>query len=101
MANERILVVDDETIIRELICSILTQAGFDCRPVTSGREALALLHSDDSYSIVLSDLIMQGMDGLSLLARIRQEHPDIPVVMVTAVHDIRSEERRVGKECRS
>src|SRR5664280_942253 len=88
MANERILVVDDETIIRELICSILTQAGFDCRPVTSGREALALLHSDDSYSMVLSDLIMQGMDGLSLLARIRQEHPDIPVVMVTAVHDI-------------
>ena len=88
MANERILVVDDETTIRELICSILTQAGFDCRPVTSGREALALLHSDDSYSMVLSDLIMQGMDGLSLLARIRQEHPDIPVVMVTAVHDI-------------
>ena len=88
MANERILVVDDETIIRDLICSILTHAGFDCRPVTSGREALALLHSDDSYSMVLSDLIMQGMDGLSLLARIRQEHPDIPVVMVTAVHDI-------------
>src|ERR1022692_5018762 len=88
MANERILVVDDETIIRELISSILTQAGFDCRPATSGREALALLHFDDSYSVVLSDLIMEGMDGLSLLAQIRQEHPDIPVVMVTAVHDI-------------
>ena len=88
MANERILVVDDETTIRELICSILTQAGFDSRPVTSGMEALALLHSDDCYSVVLSDLIMAGMDGLSLLARIRQDHPDIPVVMVTAVHDI-------------
>src|ERR1035441_2284821 len=88
MANERILVVDDETIIRDLVCSILNKAGFACRPATSGREALALLHSDDSYSVVLSDLIMEGMDGLSLLARIRQEHPDIPVVMVTAVHDI-------------
>jgi len=88
MANERILVVDDENIIRELICSILTQAGYDCRPVTSGEEALALLYSDESYSMVLSDLVMEGMDGLSLLARIRQQHPDIPVVMVTAVHDI-------------
>ena len=88
MADERILVVDDENSIREIVCTILEQSGFDCRPVTSGTEALALLHADDSYSVVLSDVIMQGMDGLSLLARIRQEHPDIPVVMVTAVHDI-------------
>ena len=88
MADERILVVDDENSIREVVCSILNQAGFDCRPVTSGEEALALLHSDAGYAMVLSDLIMEGMDGLSLLARIRLEHPDIPVVMVTAVHDI-------------
>ena len=88
MADERILVVDDENSIREVVCSILNQAGFECRPVTSGEEALALLHSDAGYSMVLSDLIMEGMDGLSLLARIRLEHPDIPVVMVTAVHDI-------------
>jgi putative nucleotidyltransferase with HDIG domain len=88
MADERILVVDDENAIREVVCSILSQAGFECRPVTSGKEALALLHSGESYSLVLSDLVMEGMDGLSLLARIRQRHPDIPVVMVTAVHDI-------------
>jgi putative nucleotidyltransferase with HDIG domain len=88
MADERILVVDDENAIRELVCSILEQAGYRCRPVTSGIEALALLHSDEGYSAVLSDLVMEGMDGLSLLARVRQEHSDIPVVMVTAVHDI-------------
>ncbi len=88
MADERILVVDDETAIREVVCSILSQAGFDCRPVTSAKEALALLHSDENYSLVLSDVIMEGMDGLSLLSRIRQKHPDMPVVMVTAVHDI-------------
>ena len=68
MADERILVVDDENSIREVVCSILNQAGFECRPVTSGEEALALLHSDEGYSLVLSDLIMEGMDGLSLLA---------------------------------
>jgi putative nucleotidyltransferase with HDIG domain len=88
IAEERILVVDDENSIREVVCSILTTAGFHCRPVNSGEEALALLHSDEGYSMVLSDLIMEGMDGLSLLARMRLQHPDIPVVMVTAVHDI-------------
>ncbi len=88
MANERILVVDDEELIREIICSVLDQAGFECRPVTSGTEALNVLHSDDGYSAVVSDVIMDGMDGLTLLAKIRREHPDLPVVMVTAVHDI-------------
>ena len=88
MADERILVVDDEDMIREVICSILGQAGFECRQLTSGTEALATLGADHDYSLVLSDVIMQGMDGLTLLARIRQQHPDIPVVMVTAVHDI-------------
>jgi putative nucleotidyltransferase with HDIG domain len=88
MADERILVVDDENSIREIVCSILGKAGYDCRPVNSATEALALLRSDESFSVVLSDVIMQGMDGLSLLARIRQDYPDIPVVMVTAVHDI-------------
>ncbi len=88
MTDERILVVDDENTIRDIVCSILGQVGFECRPVSSGKEALALLDSNENYSLVLSDLVMEGMDGLSLLARIRQEHPDIPVVMVTAVHDI-------------
>ena len=88
MPDQRILVVDDEIAIRDAMCNILVQAGYQCHPVTTGREALAYLRSDDNTSIVLSDLIMEGMDGLALLARMKQEHPEIPVVMVTAVHDI-------------
>jgi len=88
MADQRIIVVDDETAVREAICSILTQAKYDCLPVNSGREVLSVLRHDESISIVLSDLIMEGMDGLTLLAKMKQEHPEIPVVMVTAVHDI-------------
>jgi putative nucleotidyltransferase with HDIG domain len=88
MAEQRILVVDDETPVRDAVCSILTQAGFECRPVTSGRDALTLLRSNESISIVLSDLIMEGMDGLTLLSKMKQDFPEIPVVMVTAVHDI-------------
>jgi putative nucleotidyltransferase with HDIG domain len=88
MADQRILVVDDENTIRDVVCTILTQAGFDCYPVTSARDALTALRTNDNISIVLSDLIMEGMDGLTLLSKMKQEHPDIPVVMVTAVHDI-------------
>jgi putative nucleotidyltransferase with HDIG domain len=88
MADQRILVVDDETTVRDAVCSILMQAGYECLPVTSGRDALSILRSTEDVSIVLSDLIMEGMDGLTLLSRMKQEHPEIPVVMVTAVHDI-------------
>ncbi len=88
MADERILVVDDEEPIRDIICSVLSQAGFEPRPISSGPEALTLLQSGDNYSAVVSDVIMDGMDGLTLLSKIRFAHPNLPVVMVTAVHDI-------------
>src|SRR6204780_5723311 len=88
MADQRILVVDDETPVRDAVCTILDQAGFDCYPVTSRRDALGVLRSSENISIVLSDLIMEGMDGLTLLSRMKQDFPEIPVVMVTAVHDI-------------
>jgi putative nucleotidyltransferase with HDIG domain len=88
MPDQHILVVDDETAVRDTVCSILTQAGYECLPVSSGRDALSILRSNEDISIVLSDLIMEGMDGLTMLSRMKQEHPEIPVVMVTAVHDI-------------
>ncbi len=88
MADERILVVDDEDLIREIICSILKQAGYVCQPVNSGPAALTVLQSDGNYSIVVSDVVMDGMDGLTLLSQIKRDYPDMPVVMVTAVHDI-------------
>jgi putative nucleotidyltransferase with HDIG domain len=88
MADQRILVVDDETSVRDVMCSILFQAGFECRPVASAHDALAVLRSSENISIVLSDLIMEGVDGLTLLSKMKEVNPDIPVVMVTAVHDI-------------
>ena len=88
MPEERILIVNDEDLIREIICSVLENAGFACQPIRSGDEALQVLESDSGYSAVVSDVIMDGMDGLALLSKIKVKHPDLPVVMVTAVHDI-------------
>src|SRR5437899_2180522 len=110
MPADRILVVDDEEAIREIVASMLRSARYECRQAASGLEALALLNSGEEFELMLSDLMMPEMDGSTLLERIKERYPDLPVVMVTAVHDIsvalqairdgaydRSEERRVGK----
>src|SRR5215813_10458647 len=88
MPSERILVVDDEEAIREIVTSMLTTASYQCRQAASGLEALALLDSGEEFELMLSDLMMAGLDGIGLLERSKEKFPDMPVVMVTAVHDI-------------
>ena len=88
MPSERILVVDDEETIREIVSSMLTSANFNCRQAGSGMEALALLDSGEQFELMLSDLMMANLDGIGLLEKTKERFPDMPVVMVTAVHDI-------------
>jgi putative nucleotidyltransferase with HDIG domain len=88
MPNDRILVVDDEETIREIVSQMLGGAHFQTRQAASGVEALAILESGDEFDLVLSDLMMAEMDGIALLERAKERYPDMPIVMVTAVHDI-------------
>ena len=88
MPNDRILVVDDEETIREIVSSMLAGAHFQTRQAASGIEALAILESGEDFDLVLSDLMMAEMDGIALLERAKERYPDMPIVMVTAVHDI-------------
>lgn len=85
---ERILVVDDEESIREIVTSMLSNSGFQCRQAASGLEALAILESGEQFELMLSDLMMAELDGIGLLERTKEKFPDMPVVMVTAVHDV-------------
>src|ERR1700751_1202569 len=88
MPSERILVVDDEDSIREIVSSMLASANYQCRQAASGLEALALLDSGGEFAPMLSDLMLAGLDGIGLLEKTKERYPDMPVVMVTAVHDI-------------
>ncbi len=88
MPNERILVVDDEETIREIVSSMLSGANFQSRQAASGVEALSILESGEEFDLVLSDLMMAEMDGNDLLEKSKERFPDVPVVMVTAVHDL-------------
>src|ERR1700716_4529763 len=85
---DRILLVDDEEAIREIVASMLSSAGYACKQAGSGMEALAVLNSGEEFELMLSDLMMAELDGIGLLERTKERFPDMPVVMVTAVHDI-------------
>ncbi|HUB00529.1 MAG TPA: HD domain-containing phosphohydrolase [Terracidiphilus sp.] len=86
-SSARILVVDDEAPVRSMIGSTLEHQGLDVVLASSGRQALELL-SLNSFDLVLTDIVMQDVNGITLLERIHGQHPNLPVVMVTAIHDI-------------
>ena len=85
---ERILVVDDEEPIRKIIVSMLRTAKFESEEAADGLEALAVLESGKEFELVLSNLMMPNLDGIGLLERVKDKYPDMPVVIVTGVHDI-------------
>jgi putative nucleotidyltransferase with HDIG domain len=87
LANARILIVDDEEAIREVVSSLLEAKQYECASVSNGRLAQAYLEKNP-VDLVLSDMMMPEMDGLSLVEWLRAHDADIPVIMVTAMHDI-------------
>jgi putative nucleotidyltransferase with HDIG domain len=85
--KEKILVVDDEEAIREVVSTLLEAQGYACTVRQNGRLALEAFR-EGAFDLVLSDIVMPEMDGLKLLAELRRDDPDVPVIMVTAMHDI-------------
>jgi putative nucleotidyltransferase with HDIG domain len=85
--TENILVVDDEEAIREVVSTMLESKGYRCSVAHNGRVAQDQIKRA-TPDLVLSDMIMPEMDGIKLLEWMRQYDPDVPVIMVTAIHDI-------------
>jgi two-component system nitrogen regulation response regulator NtrX len=85
MKNARILVVDDEPGIRQSLCGVLADEGYDARAAAGGEECLAELSK--GYELVLLDVWLEGVDGMDTLARI-QEIPftDRPIVVMISGH---------------
>jgi putative nucleotidyltransferase with HDIG domain len=85
---ERILVVDGEVEIREIVSAILTAAGYACKQAGSHADALAILNSGEEFELLLCDLMRTEVDGINLLERTKDKYLALPVVIVTAVHDV-------------
>ncbi|MCA8980460.1 MAG: sigma-54-dependent Fis family transcriptional regulator [Planctomycetes bacterium] len=83
MSIHRVLVVDDDSLSREFLYEAVGALGLDVDSVESGRAALERI-AERNYDLVLSDMRMPAMDGMQLLAELRERRPELPVVMVTA-----------------
>ncbi|MGD0019450.1 MAG: HD domain-containing phosphohydrolase [Candidatus Limnocylindrales bacterium] len=81
-ARPRVLCVDDEPVILQILHRLLEVQGFE--PVTCGDPVAAIaLFDDTSFDVVITDIHMPGMDGLSLMKALRERQPELPVMVVT------------------
>ncbi|MBM4442132.1 MAG: sigma-54-dependent Fis family transcriptional regulator [Candidatus Rokubacteria bacterium] len=87
MADDRVLIIDDEPDMVENLTRILRREGYRCLSATDPRKGLDLLeaHRPD---VVLTDLKMPGMDGMDVLRRAHATDPTLPIVMITAVQTV-------------
>src|SRR5580658_3068786 len=78
----RMLIVDDDAEMREALGILFSREGHSCELAADAATALELVHHR-TFDVVVSDVIMDGMDGLELLDRIKLSHPALPVVIIT------------------
>jgi PAS domain S-box-containing protein len=92
MKNMKVLVVDDEPNILTLFSFMLKQAGYQVDAASCAQEALAQL-KENEYHVMLSDIMMPGIDGLELLELVKKDYPKMQVIMITAVSTIKTAEK--------
>jgi putative two-component system response regulator len=82
----KILIVDDEPGVGRILQLYLSAEGYSCAVAASGEEALEVL-SQDHWDLVVSDIMMPGISGIELLSRVKDQYPDVAMIMVTGVND--------------
>ena len=94
MTTEReirtILLVDDEAEIREIYTEVLTDLGYKVIAEADGPSALSVIRQGAGIDLVITDLLMPGMDGLEFIRSLRAVLPSVPVIMVTAFSSVES-----------
>src|SRR5215470_3485595 len=83
----RILIVDDEEVLRDVLEVVLRREGFDVVLAASGEEALNVLDSEE-IDLVILDIMLPGISGIDTLRSIRVSNPGLPVIVITAFSSI-------------
>ena len=83
MAHTRILIADDEEVMRDSLSDWLREDGYDVIAVASGAEAVEKVKSEP-WSVLMVDLKMPGMDGMEVVRQVKKISPELPIIMVTA-----------------
>ena len=84
MPRPRIVLADDELNLRKVLGAILLRDGYEVLEARDGEEALRQVAANPGIAALITDLRMPRLDGMGLLRRIVAEHPDVPVIMITA-----------------
>jgi DNA-binding NtrC family response regulator len=93
---QRILVVDDERTIRELVCEVLADEGYEVVGASNGAEALTALQQDPSFSLVVLDMWMPVMNGWQFAAEVEDRGMVLPIVVMTAAREARHRAEEIG-----
>jgi DNA-binding NtrC family response regulator len=94
MGGLRVLIVDDEEDLVSTMAERLELRGFEVETATSGTDALAHVGKSD-FSVLLVDVKMPGVGGLELMAEIKRDHPDLPVILFTGHTSVADAERGI------
>ena len=98
MPARRILLVEDEPVIRGIVADMLGDAGFEVTATCTGDEAAILIADSDRFDVLLTDVTMPGLiDGIGLAEHAREVHPALPVVFVSGRPDHARRAEAVGQ----
>ena len=90
-----VLVVEDDIRLNQIVCASLRSAGYDVRGCTNAVEAFDLLHADGA-DIIISDIMMPGIDGFEFVADVRSVNKHIPILLMTALDDMSAKRKGFG-----
>ncbi len=79
-----VLVVDDDGFIRDVLASILEGGNYAVKTAENGKQAFTAFTADSEIGLIISDMNMPEMNGMELIAKIREKGSDVPVILLTA-----------------
>jgi CheY-like chemotaxis protein len=96
MPEGRILVIDDDDSIRELVAEILLDGGYDVAQARNGAQALTRLEQDGVFDLVVLDMRMPVIDGWQFASAVRESGVEVPIVVMTAAQNARRWAEEIG-----
>lgn len=79
----RVLIAEDNGAVREFVRRTLVHGGHDVVTANDGLDALDALGTDSNYDLLITDIVMPGMDGIALALKVAKEHPKTAILMMT------------------
>lgn len=81
--SQKFLVVDDEVLVRESLKTFLEMRGYECELAADGEEALSKFEKEGPYSVVITDIVMPKMDGLTFIRQVKERWPETDLIAIT------------------